>query len=204
MELYLIRHGETDWNKENRLQGNIDIPLNEEGLKMAHKAAERLSDIHFDKIFSSPLDRAYTTAKIICKNQLDLIQKDERLREISFGSGEGSYYSDWIKSDSPFKYFFSYDKTDLYVPPIGGERLTDLYLRTTNFIQKEVEGFACEDVRFLIVAHGALLSSITCYLDKRKLSNFWGEGLIKNCQELIYNYNSNSSCWEKKSPGNSF
>ena len=108
MELYLIRHGETDWNRQNRLQGNIDVPLNAEGLRMAEVAAERLSSVHFNKIFSSPLSRAFTTAEIICKNQADLIKKDDRLREISFGSGEGNYYSDWIKSDSPFKYFFSY------------------------------------------------------------------------------------------------
>jgi len=200
MELYLIRHGETDWNKENRLQGNIDIQLNEEGLRMARETAERFSDIHFDKIFSSPLNRAYTTAKIICENQVDLIQKDDRLREISFGSGEGCYYSDWIKSDSPFKYFFSYDKTDLYVPPMGGESLNELYLRTTNFIQKEVEPFAESDKRFFIVAHGALLSSITCYLDKRDISHFWGQGLTKNCQELIYTYNSDLERWEKRIP----
>ena len=110
MELYLIRHGETEWNKQNRLQGNIDVPLSAEGIRMAEGAAERLSEIHFNKIYSSPLSRAFTTAEIICKNQHDLIKKDDRLREISFGAGEGMYYSEWMKSDSPYKYFFSYNR----------------------------------------------------------------------------------------------
>lgn len=198
MELYLIRHGETEWNKQNRLQGNIDVPLSAEGIRMAECAAERLSGLHFDKIFSSPLSRAFTTAEIICKNQKDLIKKDERLREISFGSGEGSYYSDWIKSDSPFKYFFSYNQADLYVPPAGGERLEELYLRTSNFIQKEIEPFANDDGKILIVAHGALLSSIMCYLDKRDIAHFWGDGLAKNCQEVIYDYDKKNQTWQKK------
>ncbi|MCR5468247.1 MAG: histidine phosphatase family protein, partial [Lachnospiraceae bacterium] len=63
MKLYIIRHGETEWNKEKRLQGRTDIPLSAEGERIAKLTAEGMRDIKLDYIFSSPLNRAYTTAK---------------------------------------------------------------------------------------------------------------------------------------------
>ena len=71
MEVYIIRHGKTDWNKECRFQGAKDIPLNEEGRQAARKLGERLKDIHFDDIFSSPLSRAYAQHLPI----IELLQK---------------------------------------------------------------------------------------------------------------------------------
>ena len=89
MELYIIRHGETDWNKEKRLQGRSDTELNEYGIELAEITGEALKDVHFDCIYSSPLKRAYKTAEII-RGQRNLeIITDERLREISFGVVEG-------------------------------------------------------------------------------------------------------------------
>ena len=65
MKLYIIRHGETDWNKEKRLQGQSDTQLNEYGIELARITGEALKDVHFDYIFSSPLKRAYKTAELI-------------------------------------------------------------------------------------------------------------------------------------------
>ena len=58
MDIYLIRHGETDYNKGKRLQGTVDIPLNEKGIELAKKTAEGMKDIRFDRIYTSPLIRA--------------------------------------------------------------------------------------------------------------------------------------------------
>ena len=65
MDIYLIRHGETDYNRGKRLQGVTDIPLNQRGIDLAEKTAAGLRDISFDKIFTSPLIRARKTAEII-------------------------------------------------------------------------------------------------------------------------------------------
>ena len=81
MEVYIIRHGKTDWNKECRFQGAKDIPLNEEGREAARKLGERLKDVHFDAVFSSPLSRAYETACIVANSA----EKCNLLTEISFG-----------------------------------------------------------------------------------------------------------------------
>ena len=65
MDIYLIRHGETDWNKTKRLQGVTDIPLNACGIELAEKTAEGLKNVPFDRIYTSPLIRAKKTAEII-------------------------------------------------------------------------------------------------------------------------------------------
>ena len=67
MKIYFIRHGETDWNKDGKLQGRVDIPLNEEGRHVAELTCEALKEEHFDIAFTSPLSRAYETAEIILR-----------------------------------------------------------------------------------------------------------------------------------------
>ncbi|WP_418390600.1 histidine phosphatase family protein, partial [[Clostridium] scindens] len=65
MRIYLVRHGETDWNIVRKLQGRTDIPLNEKGIKAAQKTGEALRNVPFTRAFSSPLKRAMDTAKLI-------------------------------------------------------------------------------------------------------------------------------------------
>ena len=69
MKLYILRHGETAWNTEKRMQGQTNIPLNENGISLAKKIGSHMRNVHFDYIFSSPLDRAVTTAKLITENR---------------------------------------------------------------------------------------------------------------------------------------
>ena len=197
MELYLIRHGQTDWNKEERLQGSIDIQLNENGRSMAVLASQRLKDVHFDRIFSSPLSRAYVTAEIICGERTLPIEVDQRLKEISFGEKEGCLYTDWKAPDSPYRYFFSMDEADKYFPPPGGESIEHLNERTKEFVQTVIEPLAQTNQRIMIVAHGALLASVMCYLENRTKKHFWGDGLRKNCQETIFTYDCASKKWIK-------
>ena len=65
--LYIMRHGKTDWNARHLLQGHTDIPLNEEGRKMAEDAREKYRDLHFDLCYCSPLSRAWETAELFLK-----------------------------------------------------------------------------------------------------------------------------------------
>ncbi|MBR5950424.1 MAG: histidine phosphatase family protein, partial [Actinomycetaceae bacterium] len=93
MLLYLIRHGETQLNRERRLAGWTDVPLNENGLELAHVTGKALADTRFDAAFSSPLIRAHETARIILSHNTAStpglpITIDERIKEINFGSWE--------------------------------------------------------------------------------------------------------------------
>jgi len=89
-KIYVIRHGETDWNKDKRFQGQSDIPLNEAGRAQAAGLVVRLKDIlPFDCVVTSDLSRAKETAEIMCADYPTLIRIDEGFREMSFGPWEG-------------------------------------------------------------------------------------------------------------------
>lgn len=90
MYLYFVRHGETQWNRMEKIQGQVEIPLNDYGVELAYATQEGLKDVTFDAAFSSPLSWAYDTCRIILGNQQVEITKDERLLEIGFGVREGS------------------------------------------------------------------------------------------------------------------
>lgn len=92
MDIYLIRHGETDWNRMKKLQGTTDIPLNAYGIELAEKTAEGLKDVPFDRIYTSPLIRARKTAEIIRGDRPIEIIETDGLKEISFGDYEGLCY----------------------------------------------------------------------------------------------------------------
>ncbi|MCH9613839.1 MAG: 2,3-bisphosphoglycerate-dependent phosphoglycerate mutase [Chlamydiia bacterium] len=87
--LYLVRHGETDWNEENRIQGRKDRPLTEKGKLQAKRVAEKLIHLDVDKIYTSPLIRAKETSQIISTLHTTEIYEDERLLEADHGDLEG-------------------------------------------------------------------------------------------------------------------
>ena len=87
--LLLARHGETDWNREFRIQGSSDVELNEVGRKQAHALAQELEHVDLDAIYSSDLSRARATAEAVAASHGLEVRLDSRLRERSFGSLEG-------------------------------------------------------------------------------------------------------------------
>ena len=91
MILYIIRHGETDWNRIHRVQGRTDIPLNEYGRHLAEETADGMKDLSIDLCYTSPLKRARETAQIILRDRAVPIFDDARIQEMSFGSYEGSF-----------------------------------------------------------------------------------------------------------------
>ena len=92
--IYIVRHGQTDWNVEGRYAGRVDVKLNSKGIEQAKITAEKLSGIKFDKVFSSPLKRAIQTAEIICNGR---INTDERIIERCNGELEGKLKTEIIE-----------------------------------------------------------------------------------------------------------
>lgn len=189
MKLYIIRHGETDWNKEKRLQGQSDTQLNALGISLAEITARALSDVKFDYIFSSPLMRAYKTAQIMRLDRDVEIVTDDRLKEICFGTNEGLYPEQMPKD---FHYFF--DAPEKYRPAEGGETYEQLCARSRDFIDKVIVPLSVREpeATALITAHGALNKSIMIYLNHLEIKNMWDGVFQKNCCVNIFEINGNT------------
>lgn len=146
--LGLLRHGQTDWNIDYRLQGVTDIPMNETGIRQAEAAAIALAEQEWDVLLSSPLSRALETAKIVASAQAwptERIQIDDLLLERSFGEAEGMIHADW-------KATFG----ENHVP--GSESRAELNQRTRALLDAIADRFAGK--RVLAVSHGALIREV--------------------------------------------
>lgn len=187
MDIYIIRHGETVWNAQNLLQGSTDIELNEYGRALAGETGENLEDVHFDKIYSSPLIRAYETACLIRGHRNIPIIRDDRLRELCFGINEGKNFKKLLADESsPFHYFFK--QPDLYRAPKQGETLEHICGRAAEFMTEVVEPQVKEIERVMIVAHGAMNKALMCHIKQHGVDQFWSGGLQKNCNVIIVKY----------------
>lgn len=176
--LYLMRHGKTEWNELHKLQGRTDIPLNEEGRRMAAEAAEKYREVHFDICYCSPLIRARETAELVLQGREIPIVCDDRLVEMGFGSFEGLQNCFQIP-DSPVRVLFK-DPAH-YKAVDGAESLDELYERTGSFLREVVEPELAQGRDVLIVGHGAMNSCILCQVRHIEREHFWDAG-IENCK----------------------
>ena len=177
MKIYVVRHGQTDYNKHRMMQGRSDIPLNEAGLSQARAKRELLGDIKFDAVYSSPLIRAVRTAEIIGNVSEDEIIKDERIIEANFGKYElKNYYMTGI----PMMSYWSFP--EIFKAPRGVETLREMIDRTSSFL-KELEQKDYENV--LVACHGGIIRPIRGYLENRKSGVIW-RPRPKNCEIFVY------------------
>ncbi len=179
MRVYLVRHGETDWNRAFKLQGQSDIELNQIGEELAVITADALKDIRFDCIYSSPLSRAITTAKILRGNRDLRINTDNRLIEIGFGDGEGGVIPRRDGDVSDPIYQFEFD-TENYIPPRGGETFKEVYDRSSDFWDNVIVPLEGRYENVLIIGHGCLNRTILNRLMSVPLKNFW-DIKLDNC-----------------------
>ena len=151
----LVRHGETAWNAEGRIQGHLDIPLNDLGVAQAEALGKRLGRERFDAIYSSDLMRAYHTARPTARDPDRSIVKDQRLRERHLGALQG-LTGDEAMADQPtaWKAFKSRDP-DLELA--GGERLGEFSRRIVGFVEDILDKHAGS--RVLVVTHGGVLDA---------------------------------------------
>lgn len=139
-----IRHGVTAWNKEGRIQGSIDIPLDEEGIQMARKLGNRLRQEEWAAIYTSPLQRAQETARIVARNE-KTVQVDDRLREIDEGKRAGTTEAERIQRWGML--------TNEY--QLGIEADIEVVKRGMTFIEEIINRHPSE--RVLVVSHGSFI-----------------------------------------------
>jgi phosphoserine phosphatase len=127
MRLVLIRHGETDWNIEGRYQGQADPPLNPNGVAQSYQLAEELKDIQLDLLYSSPLQRAWQTARIISEQLHIPLFNEPRLMEIHQGDWQNRLRSE-IEDLYPYL-FRRWESEPWEVSPPNGETLMQVQER---------------------------------------------------------------------------
>lgn len=167
--IYIIRHGQTEHNQAHRLQGQSDHPLNETGRQQARQARESLEGISFQTVYSSPLERAIETARIVVPDQEVIV--DERLIEIDYGPYEGA---DLKHLPAELKEFFQ----DFihHQPPQGMESLEQVKQRARSFLEDIQEGSG--DV--LISTHAVMMKGLLEVLDPQSNGQYWST-FVGNC-----------------------
>lgn len=181
--LYLVRHGETDWNSQGRWQGQADVPLNRRGWRQARFAAQRLKDAPLAAVFSSDLQRAACTAELIaraCRRSRGYYRRDSlslqppvildpRLREIHQGAWQGL-----LVSEIQQRYAQLFDRrmqNPLAVAPPGGETALQLRQRVTAAVEDIRRRFA--GCAVALVSHGFALAMLLVHYQQHPLERIW-------------------------------
>ena len=181
--IYIVRHGETDWNRQGRYQGTTDVPLNQVGRDQAKACARALEEVHFDRVVSSPLERAFVTAQTIChKRELD-IQVDDRLKEFNFGHWETKQV-DEIEALWPGMIHSMYQEpANIRIP--GGETFQDLQVRAWAGLKDQIDR-AEDGETILVTAHGVTNRMLICKLFDLPLNFAWSMSQGNTCINRIY------------------
>ena len=155
-EITIIRHGETIWNAQQRIQGHRNSKLSENGIRQAGLVAKSLAKREFDVLISSDLERAAETAGIINKLLQLPLEYNKNMRERSFGIVEGMTLAE-MKEKFPREYR-SYKERELGFKFSGGESIEQLFNRVTSEIEAIARKF--ENKKVLIVSHGLVLETM--------------------------------------------
>lgn len=183
IELWLVRHGQTDWNLARRFQGQSDIPLNATGIKQAQELAKHLAQVDFDAVYSSDLQRAALTARILAERQGAGVHYDRRLREICHGKWEG-LTMDEVRSRFPdTEQAQQEDCLNAHAP--GGESILQVSQRMASLAhdlaQKPAGG------RYLVVTHGLSAATLFCQARSIELQEVYRH-IPDNASPLVVNW----------------
>ncbi|CAM3587656.1 histidine phosphatase family protein [Erysipelothrix urinaevulpis] len=179
-EIWIVRHGETEWNTVGRLQGSKDISLNKIGLQQAQDCANYLNEKPWDCLITSPLNRAYETASVIGKElDLRIIRMDE-FKEMNFGDGEGLliHERNELLENGQFP---------------NQEKMIDFQQRIMQGLDKIIQSYSGQ--RIILVAHGKVLNELLEILSDGALKS-GTLGLVNGCINKLEYYNQ---IWKIKS-----
>jgi broad specificity phosphatase PhoE len=157
---YLVRHGESAWNAEDRLCGRTDVPLSEVGRRQAKSLAERLKPIPFEALYSSPLVRALETARLISESVGLQPVTDRRLVELDYGQWEGRTLADIMENDA--RTFRAWDANPAQLAPPGGETGLEAQQRIVSFLESLVAKHRQGNV--LVAFHKTVCRLAVCHV----------------------------------------
>ena len=178
--IYVIRHGQTDWNLEAKTQGSIETELNQTGINQAKNIKNELLNTNLDVVLCSPRNRCKSTAKIICANRNIPIVEVEDLRERGFGEFEGKRKNidyDWVE-------FWNWEQNKQYKQ---AENVRGFFKRISNVIEKVKKEYVGKNI--LIVTHAGVCAMIYCYFNNIKPNGKLKIPGTRNCELVKYDTN---------------
>lgn len=194
MKIFILRHGETEWNKVKRIQGFTDIPLDEKGIELARLTGIAMgkAGIHFQECVSSPLSRARQTAELVLAGQTVSgipVRTDARIEEINLGVWEGKCMTAdprFTQVDPGAQTFFQHPEE--YRAPEGAETYEQVIARTGDFLKETAEryaGYEGKDFNLLVSSHGCASRALLMNIDPLPLKDYWRGQIPKNCTVSI-------------------
>jgi phosphoserine phosphatase len=173
MKILLARHGETLWNAEGRYQGQIDIPLSENGEQQARLLGARLAEVEITKAVASPLSRAKLTAQLaLGQARSALLRFDDGLKEIAHGDWEGLLAGDIHQRDPQRLLAWREQPESVLMPGEGGESLQLVFDRAWPAFARACEDLNADDT-LLVVAHDAVNRVLLCKILGLPFAKLW-------------------------------
>lgn len=187
MKVYLMRHGETAYNKQGLIQGSLDIPLNEYGLELAKMTRNGFNKdgLSFDICYCSPLTRAKQTAEILLKGTNTKMICDDRIREMNFGEGEGVLIKElpirpeYANIDAVFHHPSQYRATE------NSESFESLLARVQDFLENELIPLERKYDKILVSCHGGVIRAFIAVIKKLHIDHFWDSHQPNCCVNIL-------------------
>lgn len=177
INLYFVRHGQTEWNQKRVLQGHKDSPLTEEGIEQADSLKKRLLSIPISKCISSPLGRARQTADILVPASIPIFE-NRLITEMQFGDAEG-LPKELFKERYPQSFYNLWHKADLYDPSeFSGETFQSMLKRGKRFLDSLRSEKSESSI--LIISHGMILKVLFALIWEHDLTQFWEDPVPLN------------------------
>ncbi|NET34162.1 MAG: histidine phosphatase family protein [Cyanothece sp. SIO1E1] len=186
LQLHLVRHAQTDWNIHDRLQGQLDIPLNSVGYQQARTVCQYLRPVKFDKFFCSPLQRAKVTAEIILDDRPVELKAVPEFQEVCHGDWQGKLVAE-LRLLYPYQ-FHLWETHPLECRKPNGETLYQVWERVIPAWEMLLQScFEDAHKRVLVVAHKFIIQIILCHVSGLDLKHFW-DFPQDNCSINVIDY----------------
>ena len=192
LKLYIVRHGETEWNVIKRFQGQLNTPLTEKGIKKLKETGKKLENVLFDEVYTSELGRTVASAEIILNenngyknNKLEL-QKLAELNEVYFGVWQGLTYEEvFLKYPEEGNNYF-YNVKNYNAENVEAEKLEDALERFLKGINKILDSH--ESGNILVVTHGTVFEMFMNYVANNSIFDIDERTLMGNGDYKIFSY----------------
>ena len=185
LNIYFVRHGETLWNKEERIQGELDSPLTIKGIEDIQKLAGNLSGVEFDEVYSSELGRAYETASILSDGR-HRIKRLKEFNEKNFGDWQGMEIKEIYRKYPMQAEFYFNDIKNYNNKEINAESLEHALKRFVLGVRKIVKSLRTGNV--LVVSHGTILKLFFNYIDNKDVNELNEKDLMENTSFRVLQY----------------